>query len=233
MIYDSFVTLPSQLRNQLRADVSTSTSYTPRRAATCTVEKPPLLLKPNPKTCLQYAARGKERGAPMRQSPRSSAIRWVSICPLIILLSAGILFGTGNPAFGEELSDAAKMTALHAPGSGEQERVQRRFEFLLGAFEKVCTNEKGAATIPDRLVFIHQKLKEAGLDGEESLLDLSNTLHRLTHDIAARASAAGMDPPQCSEIWVMYLTTRQKGQSSSEASRTVTAATGALYNLVR
>ena len=169
----------------------------------------------------------------MRQPARSSVVRRVSICPLIILLSAGILFGTGSPAFGEELSDAAKMTVLHAPGSGEQERVQRRFEFLLGAFEKVCPNEKGAATIPDRLVFIHQKLKEAGLDGEESLLDLSNTLQRLTHDVAARAATAGMDPPQCSEIWVIYLTARQKGQSPSEASRTVTTGIGAVYDLVR
>ena len=106
---------------------------------------------------------------------------------------------------------AETMTIIHAPGWREQERVQRRFKFLLGEFEEVCTNEKGAATIPDRLVFIHQKLKEAGLDGEESLLDLSNTLHRLTQDIAGRASAAGMEPPQCSEIWVMYLMTRQKG----------------------
>ena len=147
----------------------------------------------------------------MRQPTRSSAVRRVSICPLIILLSAGTLFGTGNPAFGEELSAAETMTIIHAPGWREQERVQRRFKFLLGEFEEVCTNEKGAATIPDRLVFIHQKLKEAGLDGEESLLDLSNTLHRLTQDIAGRASAAGMEPPQCSEIWVMYLMTRQKG----------------------
>ena len=169
----------------------------------------------------------------MRQSTRLPVIWRVSICPLIILLSAGTLFGTGNPAFGEELSDAAKMTALHAPGSREQERVQRRFEFLLGAFEEACPNEKGKATIPDRLVFIHQKLKEAGLDGEESLLDLSNTLHRLTHDIAARAATAGMESPQCSELWVMYLTTRQKGQSPPEASRTVTAATGALYDPVK
>ena len=169
----------------------------------------------------------------MRRPARFSAVHRVSIYPLVILLSAGTLFETGNLAFGEELSAAAKMTALHAPGSGEQERVQRRFEFLLGAFEKVCTNEKGAATIPDRLVFIHQKLKEAGLDGEESLLDLSNTLHRLTHDLTARAAAAGMDPPQCSEIWVIYLTARQKGQSPSEASRTVTTGIGAVYDLVR
>ena len=169
----------------------------------------------------------------MRQPTHSSAVLRVSICPLIILLSAGTLFGTGNPAFGEELSAAEKMTVLHAPGWREQERVQQRFEFLLGEFEEVCPNEEGAATIPDRLVFIHQKLKEAGLDGEESLLDLSNTLHRLTHDIAARASAAGMESPQCSEIWVMYLTTRRKGQPPSEASRTVTAATGALYDLIR
>ena len=169
----------------------------------------------------------------MRQPTCLSAVRRVSICPLIILLSAGTLFGTGTPAFGAELSAAETMTIIHAPGWREKERVQRRFKFLLGEFEEVCTIEKGTATIPDRLVFIYQKLKEAGLDGEESLLDLSNTLHRLTQDIAGRASAAGMEPPQCNQIWAMYLVARQKGQPPSEASRNVTVVTGALYDLVR
>ena len=43
------------------------------------------------------------------------------------------------------------------------------------------------------LVFSHGKLKEAGLDGEESLLDLANTLHRMTVELAASATASDFD----------------------------------------
>ena len=85
----------------------------------------------------------------------------------------------------------------------------------------------------DMLVFTHGKIKEAGLDGEESLLDLSNTLHRMTSEIATTSSAARMDQPACAEIWSMYLVLRNGGYSPIEARESVAAVAGGLYGLVQ
>ena len=109
--------------------------------------------------------------------------------------------------------------------------MRRRFEFLVAEFTEYCPVEEGGASPADMLVVSHEELKKAGLDGEESLLDLANTLHRMTAEISASAGASGLDPPRCSEIWVMYLTLRLQGQPSTEAREGVTGVVGVLYGL--
>ncbi len=105
----------------------------------------------------------------------------------------------------EDLSDAEKLTFIHSPAFRERETTQRRFTFLLNEFDEYCGTEPGGAVPSDMLVFSHEKLKEAGLDGDESLLGLANTLYRMTVDIASSATRAGSEAPKCSEIWTMYL----------------------------
>ena len=138
-----------------------------------------------------------------------------------------------EPSQVEDMSDAEQLTVIASPSRGERETTQRRFEFLLNRFNEYCPTEDGEASVSDMLVFTHGKSKEAGLDGEESLLDLSNTLHRMTSEIATASSAARMDQPACAEIWSMYLVLRNGGYSPIEARESVAAVAGGLYGLVQ
>ncbi len=128
-----------------------------------------------------------------------------------------------------QLSDAEKLTAIAAPSFSEHVATQRRFEFLVREFNKYCPAETSGASAADMLVFSHGKLKDAGLDSEESLLALANTLHRMTAEIAAAAIRHDSDPPKCSEIWTMYLTLRLRGQPPTEAREGVTGVVRRLY----
>ncbi len=127
-------------------------------------------------------------------------------------------------------SDAEKLTVISEPGWGEYENTLKRFTFLLKEFEVRCPPAQ--ASPADMLAASYQKIMDIGLGEEEGLLALSNTLYRLTVDIGVRASGAQIDPPACSEVFAMYLTLRQNGQSPTEAREGVTAVAGALYGLV-
>ncbi len=131
-----------------------------------------------------------------------------------------------------QLSDAEKLTSIAAPSFSEHESTQRRFEFLVKEFNKYCPAEPRGASPADMLVFSHGKLKDAGLDSEESLLALANTLHRMTAEIAAGAIRHDSDPPKCSEIWAMYLTLRLQGQPSTEAREGVVGSARTIYDVI-
>ncbi len=142
---------------------------------------------------------------------------------LVLIIAIGAPFA--------QLSDAEKLTAIAAPSFSEHESTQRRFEFLVKEFNKYCPAETSGASPADMLVFSHGKLKDAGLDSEESLLALANTLHRMTSEIAAAAIRHDSDPPKCSEIWTMYLTSRLRGKPSTEAREDVTGVVRRLYGI--
>ena len=128
-----------------------------------------------------------------------------------------------------QLSDAEKLTAIAAPSFSEHESTQRRFVFLVKEFNKYCPAEPSGASTADMLVFSHGKLKDAGLDSEENLLELANTLHRMTAEIAAAAISRNSDLTKCSEIWTTYLTLRLRGQPPTEAREGVTGVVRRFY----
>ena len=113
----------------------------------------------------------------------------------------------------EGLTDAEKLTAIARVGWRDHDRAVRRFEFLLDEFAQMCPAEKGAATVPDRLASLHQQLDEVGLD--EGLLDMANSLHRLTAQVH---SLAGTDHGGCTDYWVLYLMARREQGLSPEAA---------------
>ena len=127
--------------------------------------------------------------------------------------------------------DAENLTIIAAPGWGERESTLKRFTFLLKEFDAHCPSQK--ASPADMLAFSYQKLSDIGLGEEEGLLALANTLHRMTVDLAARATGAKMDPPSCAQTFAMYLTLRQSGQSPTEAREGVTAVAGAIYDMAK
>ncbi|MDE2870504.1 MAG: hypothetical protein OXQ94_02265 [Gemmatimonadota bacterium] len=113
----------------------------------------------------------------------------------------------------EGLTDAEKLAAIARVGWRDRDRAVRRFEFLLDEFAQMCPSEDGAATIPDRLVSLHQLLDEAGL--AEGLLDMANSLHRLTVRVYA---VAGTEHGGCTDYWVLYSMGRREQGLSPEAA---------------
>ena len=130
-------------------------------------------------------------------------------------------------------SDAEKLTVISSPNWGEYETTKRRFSFLLKEFEENCKPQPGKAAPVDMLVTVHGLLAEAGLDGEEGLLDFANNLHRMTSDIAISSNSASVGNPDCAQTWVMYLQLRKKGRSPLEARKGVTAIARTLYGLTK
>ena len=63
------------------------------------------------------------------------------------------------------------------------------------------------------LAITYGELQKAGLEGEESILDLSNTFYRITSGISVMVSLAGKNAklPKCGETLAMYLTVRLAG----------------------
>ena len=80
------------------------------------------------------------------------------------------------------------------------------------------------------LVVVHGYIDQAGLAGEENLLRLSNNMHRMTMEITTYASAVDV-PIKCSEIWSMYVISRQEGRSQQEAMEGVSAIVRTLLGL--
>ena len=113
------------------------------------------------------------------------------------------------------------LTTIDSPEWGKRKITKARFKFLLRAFTNHCAREKGEGQLHDQLAFIHRKLEEYGLD--EGLLEMSNTLYRAAVDIGTAASFAKSPPPQCSQIFSVYLVLREKGDSP-EKSRGATVA---------
>ena len=125
-------------------------------------------------------------------------------------------------------SDAELLTVIASPGFGEYNTTLRRFEFLVDEFSEHCPIKEGGASPRDMLINAYRSLKKAGLDGEESLLDLANTLHRMTAELTSRVTASGFDLPGCAKIWAGYLTLRLQGKPPTEAREDVTGMVRAL-----
>ncbi len=83
----------------------------------------------------------------------------------------------------QDRTPAENLTIIEGPTWGKREQTLNRFRFLLGKFDRLC-QWSGGAPPSDMLAFTNRKIKEAGLG--ESLLDMSNTLHRLVTDVVDR-----------------------------------------------
>ena len=81
------------------------------------------------------------------------------------------------------------------------------------------------------LAVLYGEFKKAGLEKEEGLLAMSNSLYTLTVEVSALASLNGAAMPTCSQIWSMYATLRLKGQSADLARDGITQILIGLYGL--
>ena len=78
----------------------------------------------------------------------------------------------------------------------------------------------------------YQLLDKAGLGDEENLFRTANNVHRLTIDVAAYAAAAQI-PLKCTDIWSLYVTSRQNGRTVAEAQQGVTAIARVLFGMTK
>ena len=124
---------------------------------------------------------------------------------------------------GDKLDPEDNLTIIADPSWDQRESCRRRFRFLLNQFDENCPDLEGKEQVGGTLVKAHMQLKEAGLGGEEGLLDFSNTIHRMVTEIGTQAKMAEMPLPGCIELWVMYTTTRRGGFSPEESRGAVTA----------
>ena len=138
---------------------------------------------------------------------------------LFVAALAVAIFSHSHGLLAQDRAPAENMTTIESPRFGERDTVLRRFQFLLDRFSALCPRE--SAPVHDMLVFSYQKLIEAGLEREESLLDLSNTLYRA----AQESRSAGVRPDQvsCAELFAMYVVSRQGGFSQEESRQAAVA----------
>ena len=123
------------------------------------------------------------------------------------------------------MTEAEILTVIAEVGFRDREQTIRRFEFLLGAFSQICPSEEGPASIPDRLVSIHQLLEDAGLG--DGLLDMANTLHQLTSEISV---ITGGEHGGCTDFWTAYaILRRDQGLTPERAVESVAGIYRALY----
>ena len=129
-------------------------------------------------------------------------------------LALGSLLATETAA----QSLAEKMAVLSMPKFGENDRTVRRFEFLLPRLADVCTDMESEDEVADVLVVVYQQLQDAGLEGEEGLLDLTENLYKLTATFETIYRSARIDPPnKCRDPWASYVILRRERYSPDEA----------------
>ena len=135
---------------------------------------------------------------------------------LLSALAALIVLSYAYDLHAQSRSPAETLTIIQSPPLRERDTVLRRFEFLLGQFSDICRSDPAPAH--DMLAVGLQQLEEAGLEREESLLDLANNLYRMAQE--TRAAGA---PLSCAEMLAAYLVSRQGGFSQTESRDAVIA----------
>ena len=149
--------------------------------------------------------------------------------PLLVVFLAGILVGGPISVTAQE-DYAHMMMILTNPAFGERESVEKRYRFLLPRIAESCADAKTPDRVADMVYVSHKRLDEAGLGRRESLLAITETLHRLMREIGPAARRVGV-PIKCAEVFAMYLVVRLDGMSPEESRNGIAAVVKGLYKL--
>lgn len=117
--------------------------------------------------------------------------------------------------------DPAKLlTMLERPSRSERDTTLRRFRFVLPRIVLSCSDVTAEIRASDYIAKVYQLLSDRGLEREDGgYLGIANTFHGMLSKISID------EPIQCSEMWGLYLTMRENGESPEKAQ----GATVALY----
>ena len=131
-----------------------------------------------------------------------------------------------------EPSVSEKLLTLSDPNSADRASVLRQFDAQIPALVEMCSDIPTQTSAGDKIVTVHNFLRDEGLDRFEPLPRLTNNLFRLTKAIDRHYNSAGISPPsECSEIWAMYAALRIEGQSPDDAIKGLEDLVSALTGL--
>ena len=130
------------------------------------------------------------------------------------------------------VSDLDVIAMQMAVISGKDNSVTRqRFKSLIPRFVEICPEMPNSDRASNHLVIAYNELEEAGLSGEEGLIDVSNNLYWIVTSVDTFVSSNNIPMPRCIELFAMYTTLRYQAWSSQEAREGVVDVTIGLYNL--
>ena len=136
--------------------------------------------------------------------------------PVFLLLSFLALSITDVSA----QSAAYKLTVINETKRRDMKTVETRFDFVLEQMNSVCLDSRADEKIGSVLVSLHKKIKSAGLGQEETLLQFTNNLYRVTTEVETYYRSSSKNPAKpdkCLRPWSMYLTLRELGYHQGEA----------------
>ena len=128
-----------------------------------------------------------------------------------------------SPALGaaDKATEEAAMTLRNINGGGFLSglEIQTRFREMLPRIVTNCSDVYRPSDAADKLVVTWNKLRNAGLDRQESLVDFTDNAERLarTH----RASWWGNQAGECVGLWAPYVALRIRGYAPEMAKQGV------------
>lgn len=111
------------------------------------------------------------------------------------------------------------------------QRTRQRFKFLVGGLVGTCPDISSLTRAGDHLVIAHNQLDDAGLSGEESLIDVSNNLHYIVKSVDSFADSNDIPMPKCLELFAAYTTLRYQAWPAKEAREGVVDVAIGFYNI--
>ena len=124
------------------------------------------------------------------------------------------------------------MSRKLATVSGRNDQTTRqRFKFLIGELVRTCPDISSLTRDGNHLVIAHNQLDDAGLSGEERLIDVSNNLHYIVKSVDSFADSNDIPMFKCLELFAGYTTLRHQGYSSRQAREGVVDVAIGFYNI--
>ena len=130
-------------------------------------------------------------------------------------------------------STAEKMTALSDLGwLDSEEDAIKRYEYILPKLVSACSDLPTDSRVADVLYVGHKNVKDAGASGKENLLKYTENVYQIVRALQQPYRLAKL-PMGCMEVFALYTTARQEGQSPEKAIKTVSNGIEALLKLLQ
>jgi len=124
------------------------------------------------------------------------------------------------PSSSVEENYAHKLMVLTNPGFGDQERVEKRYRFIIPKLASSCEDIPHKEKAADMVYFVFKKLLDVGVVTPEDLLNHTEALHRIIQEILPLFEPA-KTMGKCAESFVLFLNARTNGLSTYEAREQV------------
>lgn len=135
---------------------------------------------------------------------------------LVVLLTVSAM-----QAQSKTYSTAEKMAALSDLGwfdTGDE--AVKRYEYILPKLVDACSDLPTDSRVADVLYVGHKYVKDAGASGKENLLRYTENAYQIVRALQRPYQQAKLSM-KCMEVFALYTTARQEGQTPEKAFKTV------------